>query len=280
MGTPAFTPDIPREEVVKAAVVTCRLWLPVSIRMLHANHGSGLAVLVEQLYTEGRLDGILVMGGTAAPLSPHDSDARLPVGVPKLMVSTIGGGDVSPYAGAKDITFMPSIVDVAGFNSISQAFIPRCRRHRRHGVQMKAPAVQESKPLITASMFGNTTTCVDHARAILEAQGYEVLVFHATAPVDGRWRDSSAMVHCRVSRYHHHGARRRGLWWLPQRGTGTRTGSVGRAFLRCRSSCVDMANFGGIETVPEKYRGAISISGTNVPCCAPMRKRTTAWVRC
>ena len=89
----------------------------------------------------------------------------LPVGVPKVMVSTVGGGDVSAYAGAKDITFIPSIVDVAGVNSISRTiYRQRRRRHRRAWSRSKPPPAAAEKPLITASMFGNTTEAVGRAR--------------------------------------------------------------------------------------------------------------------
>ena len=81
----------------------------------------GLAVVVRRLYDEGKLDGILGMGGSGGTSIATAGMRTLPVGVPKVMVSTVGGGDVSAYAGTKDITFMPSIVDVAGINSISRA---------------------------------------------------------------------------------------------------------------------------------------------------------------
>lgn len=81
---------------------------------------TGLAVVVRKLYDDGQLDGILGMGGSGGTSIATAAMRTLPVGVPKVMVSTVGGGDVSSYTGAKDITFMPSIVDVAGFNRISR----------------------------------------------------------------------------------------------------------------------------------------------------------------
>ena len=94
----------------------------------------GLAAVVERLYSEGRFDGIMGMGGSGGTSIATAAMRTLPVGVPKLMVSTVGGGDVSIYAGSKDITFMPSVVDVAGINRLSRAHLrQRGRRHRRYG---------------------------------------------------------------------------------------------------------------------------------------------------
>ena len=94
--------------------------------------------------------------------------------------SGVAGGDVAAYVGAKDITMMPSIVDVAGLNSISRQIYANAAGAIAGMVEQEYEAPAEEKPLITASMFGNTTPCVNHARELLEARGYEVLVFHAT----------------------------------------------------------------------------------------------------
>ena len=104
----------------------------------------------------------------------------LPVGVPKLMVSTVASGDTSPYVGTTDITMMPSIVDVSGINRMSRKIFTNAAGAICGMVQGQIEADVEDKPLIAASMFGNTTRAVDHARKIIEENGYEVLVFHAT----------------------------------------------------------------------------------------------------
>src|SRR5690606_24317539 len=116
-------------------------------------------------------DGIIGMGGSGGTSIATTAMRTLPVGVPKVMVSTVGGGDVGAYAGTKDITFMPSIVDVAGINSISRAIYTNAAGAIAGMVKMEAPAGQAGRPLIAASMFGNTTKAVDHARGILEASG-------------------------------------------------------------------------------------------------------------
>ncbi|HYF34590.1 MAG TPA: Tm-1-like ATP-binding domain-containing protein, partial [Prosthecobacter sp.] len=103
----------------------------------------------------------------------------LPVGVPKVMVSTVASGDTRTYVGAKDIAMLYSVVDVAGINRISAAILTNAAGAVVGMVEAEPPKIEE-KPIITASMFGNTTALVDRARKQLEEAGYEVLVFHAT----------------------------------------------------------------------------------------------------
>ncbi len=257
LGTPAFAPDIPRDEVVRAgsgdlAMLASGEHKDAAMQVM----ARGLAQIVERLHAEGRLDGILGMGGTGGTSISTAAMRALPVGVPKLMVSTVGGGDVSPYAGTKDITFMPSIVDVAGFNSISRRIYTNAAGAIAGMVQMEAPAAGASKPLITASMFGNTTKCVDHARAILEARGYEVLVFHATGAGgrtmeglinDGYIAGSLDITTTELADEVCGGILSAG----PERGLAASRAGIPAVLV---PGCVDMANFGGIETVPEKYR--------------------------
>jgi uncharacterized protein (UPF0261 family) len=180
----------------------------------------------------------------------------LPVGVPKIMVSTVGGGNVSAYAGTNDITFMPSIVDVAGINSISQRIYTNAARAIAGMAQGDVPQAAAGKPLITASMFGNTTTAVNHARGILEEKGYEVLVFHATGMggrtmesliADGYITGSLDMTTTELADTVCGGVFDAG----PERCLAASRAGIPAVLV---PGCVDMANFGGIDTVPEKYR--------------------------
>ena len=166
LGEPSFKPDVTREEVASAgggdlAYLRGGQHKDEAMRTMAA----GLAVVVRRLYDEGRLNGILGMGGTGGTSIATTAMRVLPVGVPKVMVSTVGGGDVSAYAGTKDITFMPSIVDVAGINRVSRAIYANAAGAIAGMVQVEAGPAAEEKPLIAASMFGNTTPCVDRARA-------------------------------------------------------------------------------------------------------------------
>jgi uncharacterized protein (UPF0261 family) len=103
----------------------------------------------------------------------------LPVGVPKLMVSTVASGDTRPYVGAVDVTMMYSVVDISGVNSVSARIMANAAGAIAGMVNAAVPPLEE-RPLVAASMFGVTTPCVTRARERLEEHGYEVLVFHAT----------------------------------------------------------------------------------------------------
>ena len=141
--------------------------------------GEGAARVVKRLHAEGRLDGILALGGSGGSSIAAAAMRELPVGVPKLIVSTVGSGDTRPYVGASDVSMTYSVVDIAGVNSVSARIMANAAGAIAGMVRAKVPQL-EAKPLIGASMFGVTTPCVTRARERLEELGYEVLVFHAT----------------------------------------------------------------------------------------------------
>ena len=257
MGPPAFTPDVTREEVVTAAGGDLA-------RLVSGDHkdeamqtmAAGLAAVVQKLHAEGRVDGIISMGGSGGTSIATSAMRALPVGLPKVMVSTLGGGDVSAFAGTKDITFMPSIVDVAGFNRLSRRIYANAAGAIAGMVKTEAPAGGADKPLIVASMFGNTTKAVDHAKGILEAKGYEVLVFHATGTggrtmeglvADGFITGCLDITTTELADEICGGVLSAG----PDRCLAASRAGIPAVLV---PGCVDMANFGGIETVPERYR--------------------------
>ncbi len=147
--------------------------------------GRGAAVVVQRLHDEGRLDAVLAVAGSGGSSVAARAMRALPVGVPKLLVSTMASGDVSPYVGSVDVTLMYSVVDIAGINSVSAAVLGNAAaaaagmagRYARAG---REPAPVGQRPVVAATMFGVTTSAVDEARAHLTDLGYEVLVFHAT----------------------------------------------------------------------------------------------------
>jgi len=258
MGKPDFSPDIPREDVAREgggdlAELSTGHHKDEAMRVMAA----GLRVVVSRLYEQGKLDGILGMGGSGGTSIATTAMRALPVGIPKVMVSTVGGGDVSAYIGTKDITFIPSIVDVAGLNSISQVIFANGAGAIAGMVKVEKPESSAAKPLVAASMFGNTTKCVDRARGILEAAGYEVLVFHATGTggktmesliSDGYIAASLDITTTELADEVCGGVFSAG----PERGLAASRKGIPTILV---PGCVDMANFGGIETVPEKYRG-------------------------
>jgi uncharacterized protein (UPF0261 family) len=257
MGEPAFTPDITRQEVAQAGVGDL-------VRLASGEHkdeamqvmAAGLTVIVRRLYDQGKLDGIIGMGGGGGTSLTTAAMRSLPVGVPKVMLSTLGGGDVSAYAGTRDITFMPSIVDVAGLNRISRLVFTNAAGAITGMVRMGKPIMMEEKPLIAASMFGNTTAAVDRARSVLEEHGYEVLVFHATGTggrtmesliADGFITASLDMTTTELADEVCGGVLSAG----PERGLAASQAGIPVVLV---PGCVDMANFWGRDTVPEKYR--------------------------
>lgn len=138
------------------------------------------AALVRRLYEEGRCDGVLAAGGSGNTEIATAAMRALPVGVPKLMVSTVAAGDTRDYVGASDVAMMASVTDVAGINSISGRILANAAAAMAGMVQAPPVELPGQRPLIAASMFGVTTPCVTAAREALEQRGYEVLVFHAT----------------------------------------------------------------------------------------------------
>jgi len=257
MGDPTFAPDISRAEVAQAgggdlAYLASGSHKDEAMQVM----ANGLAVLVRRLYDEGKLDGIIGMGGSGGTSIATSGMRTLPVGVPKVMVSTMGGGDVSVYAGTKDITFMPSIVDVAGINSISRAIYANAAGAIVGMVKMETPPGQAEKPLVTASMFGNTTKAVDHARGILEENGYEVLVFHATGTggktmesliADGYIVGSMDITTTELADTVCGGVFSAG----PERCWAASRAGIPAVIV---PGCVDMANFWGVETMKEEYQ--------------------------
>jgi uncharacterized protein (UPF0261 family) len=136
--------------------------------------------LARRLYDEGRIGAVLAAGGSGGTAIATRAMQALPVGVPKLMVSTMAGGNTADYVGASDVTLMPAVTDVAGINQISGRILANAAAAMAGMVQAPPVELGEQKALIGATMFGVTTPSVTAARERLEGRGYEVLTFHAT----------------------------------------------------------------------------------------------------
>lgn len=153
---------------------------------------AAVAPFVSRLAAAGRLDGIISLGGGGGTSIGTAAMRGLPLGIPKVMVSTLASGNTAPYVGTSDIVMVPAIVDVAGLNRLSRSIFTAAA-HAVCGManarQIAATSTVPDKPLIVASMFGNTTECVRLATQDIEAAGYEVLVFHATG-TGGRTMES------------------------------------------------------------------------------------------
>jgi len=217
---------------------------------------AGAAVTARRLFEAGRFSGIIGMGGTGGSSIITSAMRALPIGVPKVCVSTAASGDTSAYVGTKDVVLIPSIVDVAGVNRISRIVFARAAGAICGMVEADVPASDDDRPVIAASMFGNTTDCVNACAEALEAHGYEVLVFHATG-AGGKTMESlvregliDAVLDITTTEWADTvcgGVFDAG----PERLSAP--GEMGVPHLIV-PGCVDMANFGPLQTVPVRYR--------------------------
>jgi len=249
---PRIAADVSREAVARAGGAE----LSDLVARQEAAMARGAEAIVPRLYVERRFDGILAMGGGGGTSVACAAMRALPLGVPKVMVSTVAGTDVSGYVGVKDIVMIPSIVDVAGINRISREVFARAAGAICGMLGTEVPA-GDDKPLVAASMFGNTTPCVEAAKAILEHSGYEVLVFHATG-TGGRTMESlieagliEGVLDITTTE------------WADELVGGVLAAGPTRLEAAARHGvpaivtpgCLDMVNFWAPPTVPEKFRG-------------------------
>lgn len=224
------------------------------------DRGRFIAMMAEAFaqYLQARgaeVGGIISLGGSGGTSLATRGMRTLPIGVPKLMVSTVASGNVAPYVGPNDIAMMYSVTDVAGINNISAKVLGNAALAMAGMVKFALPEARDVKPAIGMTMFGVTTPCVDAVRAQLENE-YECLVFHATG-TGGQSMEKlleSGMLEgvidistTEVCDLHMGGVMSAGE---------DRLGAVIRSGLPYVGSvgALDMVNFGAMETVPEKYR--------------------------
>ena len=258
---PTVTPDITREEVAAAGGID------LDGLMRRKDRGECVVAMskaapgwVARLAAEGKIDGIISLGGGGGTAIGTAVMRGLPFGFPKVMVSTLASGNTAHYVGSKDITMIPSVADVAGLNRITKTIFTRaagaiCGMVSAELVESVIPEANEDKPLIAASMFGNTTDCVDQAREIMEEAGYEVLVFHATG-TGGKTMESliedgliTGVLDITTTE------------WADELVGGTLTAgptrleATGKAGIPAivTPGCLDMVNFGERATVPAEY---------------------------
>jgi uncharacterized protein (UPF0261 family) len=260
LGDPSFPADIPREQVYQAAGTSLDAVRRAADRGRAIEAAArGVSVLLPQIAARGEVGGVLGLGGSAGTTIGTAAMRALPFGVPKLMVSTLASGQVKHWVGVRDILMLNSVVDISGLNHISRAVLTNAALAMAGMVrQRETPRTDTSdRPLVTATMFGVTTPCVEAARKRLEQGDYEVLVFHATG-TGGQTMESfiadgliSGVLDITTTELADElvggvltaGKDRltaAGLHAVPQ------VISVG---------ALDMVNFGPPDTVPEKWRG-------------------------
>lgn len=254
---PKLKPDVTREEVAAAAGMNladlvARKDRGETIKVM----AQGAPIVLTRLLHEKKIDGVISLGGGGGTSICTSAMRALPIGFPKLMVSTLASGNTAQYVGVKDIAMVPSIVDVAGLNRISREILARAAGAICGMVEVTPPAGNNDKPIVVASMFGNTTACVQHAKKILEDEGFEVLVFHATG-VGGRTMESlieAGMVDGVLDITTTEWADELVGGFLgagPHRlEAAARTGTPAVV----TPGCLDMVNFYAPESVPERFR--------------------------
>jgi uncharacterized protein (UPF0261 family) len=277
-GPPRLAPDMTREEVARLAGLNLD-----DLRVRHdrgecvAAMAGAAAIVLTKLQAEGKIDGVLSLGGGGGTAIGTAGMRALPLGFPKLMVSTLASGNVAQYVGVKDIVMMPSIVDVAGLNRLSRVIFARAAGAICGMVEAHPPKADD-KPIVVASMFGNTTDCVQRAKALVEEAGYEVLVFHATG-TGGRTMESlieSGLVAGVLDITTTEWADELVGGFL---GAGpARLDAAGQAGIPqiVVPGCLDMVNFHGPESIPAKFAGRtfyqhnpqVTLMRTNAAECA------------
>lgn len=283
LDAPAITPDVTRAEVLAAlpgdhAATLARRDRGECVTLM----GRAAAALVTSLHAAGRIHGIISLGGGGGTAIATAAMRALPIGFPKLMVSTLASGQVAPYVGTSDITMMPAIVDVSGINRVSRAIfenaagaicgmVTAAAARVEVGTALRAVRPGSStdgsesrpyppeKPLIVASMFGNTTACVTEAKRLLEAAGYEVLVFAATGN-GGRAMEAliasglvAGVLDITTTE------------WADELVGGVLTAGPERLDATAKAKipaivspgCLDMVNFGEPASVPAKFAGRL-----------------------
>ncbi|MFE9279525.1 Tm-1-like ATP-binding domain-containing protein [Paenibacillus glucanolyticus] len=255
---PMFAPDVSNIEVAEAAGADIREIAARKDRSAGTEVlAQGMEKIVPKLYAEGKFDAIMSFGGTGGTSIVTAGMRALPIGVPKLMVSTVASGNTAPYVGTSDIIMFPSIVDVSGLNSFSTKIFTNAAHAVAGMVSFESAPPMDKKSLIAATMFGVTTPCIDYAREHLERHGYEVLVFHATG-TGGQTMESlidagfiDGVLDLTTTE------------WCDELFGGVLAAGPHRLEAAGRSQvpqvvstgALDMVNFGPYDTVPEAYRG-------------------------
>ncbi len=254
-----FAPDILRSEVAAAAGEDIQALATAGDRgKAVAAMTRGAEELAEHFYDKGRFQAVIGMGGSAGTTIATAVMRALPLGVPKVMVSTLATGDITQFVGVKDIVMMPAIVDISGLNRISRQVFAQAAGAVCGMLEAKLPK-GEDRPIVCASMFGNTTTCVEAARRALEKAGYEVLVFHATG-TGGRTMESL------IEAGYVNGVLDVTTTELADELVGGVL-SAGEYRLEAAArigtpaviapGCLDMVNFWSFETIPEKFKARL-----------------------
>jgi uncharacterized protein (UPF0261 family) len=259
IGEPGSPPDVTSREVAAAAGQDLESLRTAGRGAAVTAMGRGAGALLSTMAAQGRVHGAIGMGGSGGSSIVAAAMQSLPIGFPKVIVSTMASGDTRAFVGSSDVTLINSVVDISGLNRVlrrvlSNAAVAVAAMAQSHA--STAPVDSEA-PVIGATMFGVTSTGVTIARRWLEERGYEVLVFHANG---AGGRAMEALMHQGVIT----GALDVTTTELVDELVGGNL-SAGPQRLEVAGAlglpqvvslgALDMANFGPLASVPERYRG-------------------------
>lgn len=287
LGEPGFPPDIDRATVATAGDGSVDDLVAAGDRGAAMSvMAAGAARIVRGLVESGAVQGALALGGTGGTSLAATAFRGLPLGFPKLIVSTAAAGATEQYVGETDLILAPSVVDIAGLNQISLRILANAAAAVA-GMLTAAPLPErELRPLVAASMFGVTTACVTHARERLESLGYEVLVFHMTGS-GGRAMESlirqgffAGVLDLTTTELADDLV---GGVFSAGPGRLTAAGEIGIPQV-IAPGALDMVNFGAVETVPERFadrrlhvhNSSVTLMRTTAAECAELGARLAA----
>jgi uncharacterized protein (UPF0261 family) len=287
LGEPGFTPDISAAHVAHEGGTTLddlrrRRDRGVAVDAMQA----GAQRLTRNLHAAQQFDGVLGLGGGGGTTMITALMRELPVGMPKVMVSTMASGNTAPYVDVKDITMMYSIVDIAGLNPLSRRILANAVGAICGMLEEPVPNAEAARPMIAATMFGVTTPCVTEARTRLEGAGFEVLVFHATGSggraMEGLISDGYFAGVLDVTTTE----------WCDEVVGGVLSAGPDRLSAAAAKGvpqvvsvgALDMVNFGAYETVPDRFRNrtlyrhnaTVTLMRTSVEECGEVGRRIAA----
>lgn len=287
LGDPVFAPNISREAVAQAAnevldALVAKRDRGWSVQVMAA----GTVAIIRRLFERGAIQGVVSLGGSAGTTIATAAMRALPIGFPKLMVSTLASGDTKPYVGIYDICMMYSVVDIAGLNAVSRRILSNAAGVICGMVARQTTLPSDERPAIAATMFGVTTPCVTYARRYLEAKGYEVTVFHATGSggqameqmvQDGAFQGVLDFTTTELADELVGGVLSAGPHRLEA------AGLKGIPQVVCPGA-IDMVNFGPVASIPDRFRGrkfyvhnpTVTLMRTTMEECAELGRITAA----
>ncbi|MCA8996408.1 MAG: Tm-1-like ATP-binding domain-containing protein [Planctomycetaceae bacterium] len=254
LAPPTVSPDISREKVLNDCLLPSDNDRAAAISAM----AQALATWLRKECESGRVAGVIGLGGSGGTALISPALRALPIGLPKVMVSTVASGNTAPYVDCSDITMVSSVVDVAGLNVVSRTVLANAA-HALAGMVKQFRQIESNRPALGMTMFGVTTACVTRVREALECEGYDCLVFHATG-TGGRAMEKlvdSGMIRGVLDITTTEVADEIAGGIFPAGSKRFETLLKHRIPLVLSVGAVDMVNFGAQETVPEKYQNRL-----------------------